>query len=473
MKTYLLAIFCLLLLGGKTNAQDFEIVELTEEINYVMLFDSQDRLWYSDGTNIVMYDGEFHKQEVLALKDKNQLWEDSDGNIWGNSSKGFVCFKGGEILNFPHKDESFIGSHTVMDFQDRQGRLYFFNQKPAYNGGDRYISLAVFEDGEFKYLKDNLPESINNVTEYKDGAVFGDQDVEKPCGYYDGNYELVSEGGIYDFYYSLKGILTSDASKLETPDMFLKYDEIKHTTPFGEQLLLLADQKALVYSRQDNAIQEIQIPEEHLGFTEEIILTLFYANDAFYVVSLDKGVLEIKSDGAKLYNKKSGLPDNNVKFFFKDKNGHLVLMHPKAASVLADGEWKHFDEDNGYDLKDLHIASILNWKDAHYVSAYNTEMGKGNKLLCWDGEKWKSFDFETKYRYTSRIKPFVYKDHIWYFHHNGNTYRGLMHFNGEQFTEFPLGKKLKDNWVKSVSCTKDLLYVHTSGLGKGVLFLVK
>ncbi len=168
------------------------------------------------------------------------------------------------------------------------------------------------------------------------------------------------------------------------------------------------------------------------------------------------------------------MPDNEITEVFIDKNNNWVIMHPKASSVLIDGNWKHFNKDSGYELNSLFVKSLIDLNEKKYISAYNTSgMGKNNKLLQWDGQKWESFDFQSKYSFTYRIKPFVFNNDIWYFNHNGNNYKGLLYFDGEIFSDYPLGKNKKDNLISTISCSDESFYVHSSGLnGAGRLFKI-
>lgn len=454
------------------TAQDYKHEKLTEDIDYLMLLDSKERLWYSDGKDIVMYDGAFHKQNIEPLKSRNKLWEDNKGAIWGISPQGIICFSEGEWKKYPYPSDKPVGSNPEIIFKDNAGRIYFFNEKAATYGTPE-LSVSIIENGNVTCITENLPEKINNVCEYKDGVVFGDNLLRKPCGYYNGSYEYVTEGEVYQFYNFFEGVFTSDATNLENPEMFKKYTDIQVADLAGDTLLFISENLGVCYFRNTNSFKEFKLPEEYLGFIEKNAAILYYTGNTFYIISFDKGVLEIKENSSKLYNKKNGLPDNELSHYFIDKNYSLVLMHPKASSALINGEWHHFNDDAGYDLNGLLVKNQLRLDDYRYIAAYNTELGKTNKLLRWDGATWKTYEFETKYKYTIRVSPFVYNNNIWFKHHNGNNYKGLLYFNGENFIEYPLGKKVKDNFVSSVACSEKSFYVYSSGFSGGSLFKIE
>ncbi|HKK58453.1 MAG TPA: hypothetical protein VJ937_03175, partial [Salinivirga sp.] len=144
-----------------------------------------------------------------------------------------------------------------------------------------------------------------------------------------------------------------------------------------------------------------------------------------------------------------------------------------SSSALINGKWKHFDKKSGYDLKKRSIRYELDHDGYKYFVAYKIA-GKSNKLLRWDGNKWETFNFKTKYRYTSSFAPVVYKNAIWFKNHNGNNYKGLLYFNGSEVIDYPLGRRIKQNWVHSAWRSEDVFYVYSSGLsGKGPIFKIK
>ena len=469
----LLTISLILFLSQTSFAQKYDHSKITEEIKYIMLLDSKEQLWYSDGNNIVMYDGEFHKQNIVPLKNKTEMWEDNDGTIWGVNEKGIICYKQNEWKEYPYENEDISGSTCEIIFKDKSNRIYFFNKKtPMYGSSSYYV--AIFEDVNITCITNNLPEKINYVCEYKDGAVFGTSAHGKPCGYFNGKYEYLTQGNVYNFYNSWEGLLSSDATNLKTPEMFEKYQNIKIVDLAGDTLLFITDKLGVCYFRNTNSFKEFKLPKEHLNFVEKDGVALYYTGNTFYIISLNKGILEIKENSSRLFNKKNGLPDNELSYYFIDKNFNLVLMHPKASSVLLDGEWKYFDKKSGYELNALVITTLLELNTYKYIAAYNTSgMSKKNILLRWDGSTWKIFNFESRYSFTYRIKPFIFNNDIWFFNHNGNTYKGLLYFDGKTFTDYPLGKKVKDNLISTISFSEKSFYVHTSGVsGKGSLLKI-
>lgn len=453
--------------GFNLNAQDYELTKITEEIKEILLLDSKNRLWFSNGEYIMMYDGKIQQQEVTHWKNCSFLWEDPKGNIWGTSEEGFLRFNNGKWTKFNYEKAIMNGSKTTLCFYDENDRMFVINKSPK---SDYYVS--IHENETYSYITENLPEKIERISQYKGGVLFGEDYKKgemKPCGFYNGEYKLLTEGNLYQFFNKIDNRVLAKGFYLADNEIFKKY-EIEDVTVTMDAIILLTKNLAACYFYKTDEIKEFKIAEEYQKLASTALRSYYY-NNKVYLATEKGGVLEIGSNATKLFDKKNGLADNQLDFYFIDNNNNFVLMHPEESSVLIDGNWKHFDAESGYDLDNRLITDILDLGDNIFLPGFHLTTKK-NKLLQWDGEKWKTFDFETKFKYISRISPFVFDEKIWFFNHNGNTYKGLLYFNGKNFIEFPLGEKVKDNWITSVSSNEKVIFVHSNGMGGSSLFKI-
>lgn len=453
-------------------AQDFKIEVLTEKVDYLMLFDSKERVWYSDGENIFMYNGQINNQNILSLTRENNLFEDNDGNIWGVNKNNFICFSNEKWIEYKYTDASFSGTSIKLFYTDSKGRIYFVNKgkKP-----DSKPLIAIFEEGKFSYLTQNLPSKINGIFDYKEGVLFGYSSAysdNKPCGYYDGDYRYIKEGFEFIFFNFIQRRSLTKGLYLAEIELLKKYD-ILNVSTYKDGVIILTKDLFVSYNIHNKSIEEFKIASEYsdLLLNEPDLHNIFRIEETAYITLFNDGLLEVDSKKCVLHNKTSGFSDNEINRAFIDKNNNLVLMHPKTSSVLINGEWKVFDDETGYDLNKLLAYHKLQFKNETYITGINTK-GKSNRLLKWNSENWETHELITS-KYTNQRTPFIFQDKIWFYYHNGNTYKGFKYFDGNTYTEFPLGKKVADNWITSVYHTKDILYVLSANMGgKGKFFKV-
>lgn len=461
-----------LLMNIMMVAQEFTHSIIAENVQYMMLLDSHDRLWYSNGETIVMYDGAVQTFDIPVHKHANRLWEDTNGIIWGASPEGIIRYTNNTWQTYPFGDDVPKNAAPVMIFKDKSQRVYFFSETQPMYGPSKHV-VCIWDNEKITCISDNLPDRINYVVDYKGGAVFGNKRRGESCGHYDGNYQLETEGEVYDFYNSWGGLFSSDATNLKNPEMFEKYQPIKKVSLQNDTLLFVTNNQAVCYFSSSNSFQEWDIPADFQDFTDRYLVYLFYQDEAFYLVHADKGVLEVKADAVMALNKNNKLAGNEVKWVFSDEHNHLVLLHPKKSSLLIDGQWRHFDKKAGYELNDLEVRNHFHLFGNEYIIGYNTSgLGKKNVLLTWDNNSWESIAFKLKYQYLQRVPPFVFQDMIWCKYHNGNTYKGLIYYNMEEFVEYPLGKKVKENMVQDVLFSENTLYVHSAMSKTGLLYKV-
>lgn len=462
MKKITISFLFVLCLSQISVAQEFSHSVIADDAHYMMLLDSRERLWYSNGEKIMMYNGKVQSFDIPVYKYANRLWEDGNGSIWGTSPDGIIRYADDEWKTFSYGADVPENAASVMIFKDNSERIYFFTEtQPMYGAPKR--AVCIWDNEKVTCITEDLPERINHVIDYKDGVVFGDKRHTKPCGHYNGSYQLVSDGAIYDFYNSWTGLFTSDATNLESPEMFEKYQTIKKAMLQNDTLLFVTDKKAVCYFNSSNSFQEWNIPADYQYFTDEYLFYLHYQNEAFYLVHADKGVLEVKSNAARVLNKKNELADNDVKWVFTDEQNQLVLMHPKKSSVLMNDKWVHFNKKTGYKLSDLEVRHQLKLAGKNYIMGYNISgMGKKNMMLIWDNDKWNSKEFKLKYRYLSSASPVVFQNMIWFSYHNGNNFKGLIYYNRKDFIKYPLGKKVKQNRVRDILYSENAMYVYTT-----------
>jgi len=486
-------VFLIAIVVTATNAQTFTHEAIAEKVKYVTLLDSKDQLWYVDDENkLFMYhNGASQPQNITMPNRKYKMKEYEDGMLWGVSQTGIIYNKNGKWNEIPYGNDKLNGFSLISINKDKSNRRYFFYEKKM--PGTELINrhLVVLENDELTNVANNLPKRIERGEQYKNGYVFGanfSYDNQQPCGYYNGEYKLLKEGEVYDFFNSMKSVMTQDwLVSDEIAKLYDKYDYsivnvyVDLYNKATVLLLLTKDKVAcLFYGGEGTTIQEQKyletkeytIPKAHIKLVDDVV-KLYYLNDKVYLTTFDKGIIEISESDSQLLTKKNGLSSNQIEKMFLDKDKNLVLMHPKSSSALINGKWKHFDKKSGYDLKKRSIRYELDHDGYKYIVAYKPT-GKSNKLLRWDGNKWETFNFKTKYRYTSSFAPVVYKNAIWFKNHNGNNYKGLLYFNGSEVIDYPLGRRIKQNWVHSAWSSENLFYVYSSGLsGKGPIFKIK
>lgn len=485
-------IFFIAIVVFSANAQTFTHKAIAEEVKYVTLLDSKDRLWYVNGENeLYMYNGTTQPQNIFLPKKKCIMKEDENGTLWGISQTGIICNKNNEWKEYPYENDKLNGFSLVSITKDENNRIYFFYEKKI--PGTEIITrkLVILEKNELTVISNNLPERIERGEQYKNGYVFGanfSYDNKQPCGYYNGEYKLLKEGEVYDFFNSMKSVMTQDwVVSDEIAKLYDKYNISRvniyvHLYNQKTVLMLLTKNKVVcmffkgegytIQKQEYTKTKEYAIPNAHLKLVDDIV-DMYYLDDMVYLITFNEGIIKISESSSQLLTNKNGLASNDIEKTFLDKNKNLVLMHPKSSSVLMNGKWKYFDKDSGYDLNKRLIRYELGHNDNKYIVAYKIT-GKSNKLLRWDGSKWKTFDFKTKYRYTSSFEPIVYKNTIWLKNHNGNNYKGLIYFNRSEFIDYPLGKRLKQNWVNSAWSSEKVFYVHSSGMsGTGPIFKIK
>lgn len=486
------SIIFLIVIVVNVSAQTFTHEAIAEEVKYVTLLDSKDRLWYVDDENqLCMYNGTTQPQNITLPKSKCIMKEDEDGTLWGISQTGIICNKDNEWKEYSYENDKLNGFSLVSITNDKSNRKYFFYEKNI--PGTELINrkLVILENDKLTTISNNLPERIQRGEQYKNGYVFGanfSYDNKQACGYYNGEYKLLKEGEVYNFFNSMKSLMTQDwIVSDEIAKLYDKYDYSIVNVYVGlydqtTVLMLLTKDNVLClfFNGEGTTIQEqkytdtkeFNIPAEHIKLVDDIV-KLYYLNERVYLITYNKGIIEISESNSQLLTKKNGLPSNEIEKTFLDKNKNLVLMHPKSSSVLMNGKWEYFDKDSGYDLNKRLIRYDLEHNGYSYFVAYQLT-GKSNKLLRWDGSKWETFDFKTKYRYISSFVPVVYKNAIWFKNHNGNNYKGLIYFNGSEFNDYPLGKRVKQNWVNSAWSSEKVFYVHSTGMsGKGPIFKIK
>lgn len=466
-----LFILILIISFNSIVAQDFKTEVIAEKVDYLMLLDSKERVWYSDGENIFMYNGQINKQNILSLNRENNLFEEN-GKIWGVTKNGFICYENEKWKEYTYQDEVFTGTSISLFFTDSKGRTYFVNK------GERPTSkpvVAIFEDGKFSYLTQNLPAKINKIFDYKDGVLFGYSNTyseNKPCGYYDGNYRYIDEGFEFVFFNFIQRQSLTKSLYLADIELFKKYS-ILNVSAYKDGIIMLTKDLFVSYNIHSKRIEEFKIASEYsdLLLNEPDLHNIFRIDETAYVTLFNKGLLEVNREKSTLHNKKNGFSDDEINRAFIDENNNLVLMHPKTSSVLIKGDWKVFNEETGYDLNKLLAYHKFQYKNETYITGINIK-GKSNRLLKWNGENWKTFELITS-KYTNQRTPFIFQDKIWFYYHNGNTYKGFKYFDGNTYTEFPLGKKVADNWITSVYLSDEFLYVLSANMGgKGKLFKV-
>lgn len=453
-------------------AQDFKTEVIADKVDYLMLFDSKERLWYSDGEKIFMYNGQINEQNIFSLNRENNLFEEN-GKLWGVTKDGFICYEDEKWKEYKYQDEAFVGTSISLFFTDSKGRTYFINK------GERPTSkpvVAIFEGGKFSYLTQNLPAKINEILEYKDGVLFGYSGIsgkyKYPCGYYDGHYTYFDKGFEFTFFNSIQKRTLFKGTYLADVDVFKKYN-ILNVSTYKDGLIILTNEFFVSYNIHNKNIEEFKINPEYSDLlqNEPYLNNIFRLGETAFVTIFDKGLLEVTREKSTLHNKKNGFSDDEINRAFIDDNNNLVLMHPKTASALINGKWKVFDEETGYDLNKLMAYHKFQYKNETYVTGINIK-GKSNRLLRWNGENWKTFELISS-KYTNQRTPFIFQDKVWFYYHNGNTYKGFKYFDGNTYIEFPLGEKVKDNWITSVYHSNEILYVLSANMGgKGKLFKV-
>lgn len=486
-------VFLIAIVVTATNAQTFTHEAIAEEVKYITLLDSKERLWYVDDENkLFMYkNGSSHPQNLTLPNRKYKMEEDEEGTLWGISQTGIICNKNGEWKEYPYGNNKLNGFSLISITKDKSNRRYFFYEKNVPGTDIERKHLVVLENDELTIITSNLPKRIERGEHYKNGYVFGanfSYDNREPCGYYNGEYKLLKEGEVYEFFNSMKTAMTQDWVVSDSiTDLYDKYEYTianvnVHLYNDTSVLMLVTSDKVvcLFFEGEGTTVQEQKyaetkvypISKAHTKLVDDIV-NLYYLNDKVYLTTFDKGIIEISESNSQLLTKKNGLSSNKIERTFLDKNKNLVLMHPKSSSALINGKWKHFDKKSGYDLKNRLIRYELEHDGYKYIVAYKIT-GKSNKLLRWDGNKWETFDFKTKYRYTSSFEPVIYKNAIWFKNHNGNNYKGLLYFNGSEVVDYKLGRRIKQNWVHSAWISENVFYVYSSGIsGKGPVFKIE
>jgi len=359
-----------------------EINNIYEDTEGNIWFGTENGAWlYKDGTIET-----FNKQNGLKDNNISALIEDQRGNIWFGTYRGLTRFEG-DIFTHYTEQEGLPNNVVRRIFSDSKSQLWFATNEglvckkknkiityKACNGFPANTIISICEDENGNILAGTKRKGLlliknDKITQYttEDGlssnSIWYITKDEQKNLFYLAGFQGVS--------------IFSEGEIFPLPgkDSLKKYAVWTILQPNKDSLLICSDMGALWYT--DSTLYPIKI---NIKQKKDKVWTAFIDSEENLWLSLANGVAKIKHDSSIYFNTSNGLLNNSVWAFTEDNNKNLWMgTNGGLVCLMPDynkNKFNNLKHWNRYKIRQFKIEDGFKGNDCFLNSVLKDQKGQ-------------------------------------------------------------------------------------------------